>query len=199
MPSPRPPDDADLAAARPRPGRAALGLGALFIGASLGGLLALAWQHPLGMAVPVAALSLMALGGRLQERRRVQQLHQLALRRTRDDAAAVWADLVERTSAPMVALVVQALQRHLAHRCPEFPLRPDDRLLEDLGIDEDTLVMALGPQLALQAGRSLVDGPDNPWRGRVRCVADLVCCLHAQPVVRAARPAVALAGASSPL
>ena len=134
------------------------------------------------------SVALVALGGWWQEQGRVQRLRQLAWQRAAA-APADWQPLAAEVDPQVLVVVRQQLTRHLAHRCPDFPLQPADRLQADLGIDEDTLVMALGPQLAALAGRSMVAGPAMPWRGRVHTVADLVRCLDAQPVVRSARVA----------
>jgi hypothetical protein len=62
-----------------------------------------------------------------------------------------------------------------------LPLRPADRLLEDLGVDPDDLVLDLFPEVARRAGRSL-DAPElNPYFGQLYTVGDFVRYLTLQP------------------
>ena len=53
-----------------------------------------------------------------------------------------------------------------------FPVRPDDRLVEDLTIDSEDL-NDLAEEIGGAAGRSMEDTADNPWFGQVNTVAEV--------------------------
>ena len=62
-----------------------------------------------------------------------------------------------------------------------IPLRPEDRLAEDLGLDEED-IEELVPSLLSRIGRREGDWPRNPYHeSGVRTVGDLVGFLSAQP------------------
>ena len=62
-----------------------------------------------------------------------------------------------------------------------IPLRPEDRLIENLGLDEEDVEELVRPMLA-RVGRRPGDWRRNPFRTMgVRTVADLVGFLSAQP------------------
>jgi hypothetical protein len=62
-----------------------------------------------------------------------------------------------------------------------LPLRPADRLWEDLWIDPEDWVDDLMPAVAGQAGYSLQQPESNPWFGRVQTIGDLVNFITLQP------------------
>jgi hypothetical protein len=66
-----------------------------------------------------------------------------------------------------------------------IPLRPDDRLAEDLGIETEDL-HDLGDEIAWAAGRLMDDASDNPWCGQVETVADVCQFMMCQPRLAAA-------------
>ncbi len=68
--------------------------------------------------------------------------------------------------------------------CPLFLVRADDRLWEDLRIDEDTLE-EMGVRVAERAGYSLNDTRDNPLYARIKTARDLVAFMCHQPCTRA--------------
>jgi len=78
------------------------------------------------------------------------------------------------------------LQEHLNSECTDFPIRPDDRLLEDLRIDPEDLDDLLARQIAERTGRSLANPEENPYYGKVKTVRDLVTFFLGQQVLSGA-------------
>jgi hypothetical protein len=62
----------------------------------------------------------------------------------------------------------------------QFPIRPSDRLIEDLHIDEEDLILDAVPAIARRLGRTLEGAENNPRYERVYTVADLVHFMEAQ-------------------
>ena len=85
----------------------------------------------------------------------------------------------------VVRAVWDALQPHVEVRGRRVPLRPSDRLLADLEIDDDDLE-DVAVEAATRAGRNPSDWCANPTNGAVETVADLVRLVSLQPRVAAA-------------
>jgi hypothetical protein len=67
-----------------------------------------------------------------------------------------------------------------------FPLRPSDRLREDLHIDDDDLDFG-AISIALRTGRSLDGYERNPMYGNIKTLRDMAMFFHYQPLLSAAR------------
>jgi hypothetical protein len=65
-----------------------------------------------------------------------------------------------------------------------FPLRPSDRLEEDLGIDGEDLLFD-ARDIAQRTGRSLDECESNPMFGNVKTLRDMVMFFHHQPLLSA--------------
>lgn len=63
-------------------------------------------------------------------------------------------------------------QLHWAH--PNFPVRADDRLVEDLRLDPDDIDLDIVPDVSGRTGRSIRNSQSNPFYGQVKTVSDLV-------------------------
>lgn len=74
--------------------------------------------------------------------------------------------------------VYESLHGYLGGR---LPIRADDRLKQDLRLDDDDLDLDLLEEMARLSGRSLERIEDNPWFERVTSVRDLVLFLDQQP------------------
>lgn len=61
-----------------------------------------------------------------------------------------------------------------------FPIRPSDRLHNDLGIDVENLECCL-EEICERTGRSSNHTEHNPYFGRVETVSDFVEFLESQP------------------
>ena len=77
------------------------------------------------------------------------------------------------------------LQPYVEVRRRHVPIRPADRLLEDLEIDDEDLE-DLAVRAATRAGRATSDWQSNPLNGSVVTVGDLVRLISLQPRVAAA-------------
>ena len=148
--------------------------------AMLGGtVLWLLWNWPLptlGLILLVAAVSA------FQNRRRRRHLHALAESREQDSICTFVRSLPIRTLDPwVVRAVFEQLQDYLRDSQAAFPLRPADRLVEDLRIDMDDLDEALIWNIARRSGRSLRDSRVNPHYGQVTTVEGLIWFFCAQP------------------
>jgi hypothetical protein len=117
---------------------------------------------------------LMVLGTLVQHRQR-NQLRALAASRPGESLCSFARGFDYRnTDTWIVRAVYEELQKYLASDCTEFPIRPDDRLAEDLRIDNDDLELDLAKQIAERTGRSLKDTKKNSYYGNVKTVRDLV-------------------------
>ena len=87
------------------------------------------------------------------------------------------------TDTWIIRAVYEELQEHLNSECADFPIRPDDRLLEDLRIDPEDLDDLLARQIAERTGRSLANPEANPYYGKVKTVRDLVTFFAGQQVL----------------
>jgi hypothetical protein len=81
----------------------------------------------------------------------------------------------------VIRAAYEQLQGQLKHVHPAFPVRGDDRLKEDLFIDDDDLDMGLAQEVEERTGRSLDGSASNPYFGKVRTVRDFVLFFQSQP------------------
>jgi len=70
---------------------------------------------------------------------------------------------------------------------PDFPVRADDRLVEDLWMDPDDIDLDVFTDAAERTGRSVQDTQNNPLYGRVKTARDLVDFLCAQRQLQQAK------------
>ena len=132
----------------------------------------------------IAALTLLGFGllfalptGRRQE----QRLRDLAASREGQSICEFAREFDLRVvDTWVVRAVYEQLQRQLEHIHPAFPLRADDRLREDLLLEDDDLDMEVAQEVEQRTGRSLNDTGANPYHGKVRTIRDLVFFFQAQ-------------------
>ena len=130
------------------------------------------WSHPIVLAAvgPVAGVScvLAVAEGRRQRR--------IAAER-RDESICSFARSFDcrATDTWIVRAVFEELTRYV-----RFPIRPDDRLRDDLKIDHDD-VGDIAEVIAQRTGRQLLDCEANPLYGRVTTVRELVEFFVRQP------------------
>ena len=132
-------------------------------------------KYLLAALVVMWTLSARAVRGHLQR---------LAAERRGEDIGS-FARAFDRRLEPfdprVVRAVWDALQPYVTYRGGRAPLRPTDRIDEDLEIDQDDIDTCVLQEVAERAGRSLDGIEANPWYGRVTTVGDLVRLLSAQP------------------
>ena len=141
------------------------------------GLLWLFSRYPGVLAIVTLGLLLAALSAIKQRR----QLDALASTRRHDSICTFVRSFDYRqVDTWILRAVYEALQANVS-ASGKFPLRADDRLKEDLQLDEDDLDLDLLPDIAQRAGRTLEHTEINPHYGQVRTVRDLVMFLTVQP------------------
>ena len=117
---------------------------------------------------------LIALGTVMQRRER-KRLRALAASRPGESLCSFARGFDYRnTDTWVIRAVYEDLQQHMKANCADFPIRPDDRLEEDLSIDSDDLDFDLVKPIAERAGRSLSDTKTNSYYEKVKTVRDLV-------------------------
>ncbi|RQO58068.1 hypothetical protein DBR47_14800 [Paucibacter sp. KBW04] len=81
----------------------------------------------------------------------------------------------------IIRAVYEQLQEQLKHIHPAFPVRADDRLKEDLLLDDDDLDMDLAQEVEARTGISIDQSGNNPYFGKVKTVRDFVLFFQSQP------------------
>ncbi len=131
---------------------------------ALGGLLALVWLS------------------RQRGQREARQLLALASQREGQSICDFARDFNAReVDTWVMRAVYEQLQGKLKHMHPAFPVRADDRLKEDLLLDDDDFDMELAQEVEMRTGRSLDSSATNPYFGKVKTVRDFVLFFQNQP------------------
>ena len=86
----------------------------------------------------------------------------------------------------IIRAVYEQIQNELKGVHQPFAVRADDRLKEDLLLDDDAVDMDLANEIAMRAGRSLAHTKNNPYFGKVKTVRDLVLFVNTQPTIHVA-------------
>jgi hypothetical protein len=139
-------------------------------------------SEPKAVSVVLALLFFGFLVSRRAERRVEERLREVAAAREGESicefARAFDPKVVDTW---VIRAVYEQLQKQFEHVHPSFPLRAEDRLKEDLHLDDDDLDLDVAVQVEERTGRSLDNTGVNPYRGSVRTVRDLVMFFQAQP------------------
>jgi hypothetical protein len=143
----------------------------------------LAWAlylHPWVWLLVLAAVALVTYGSYSYTR----QLRQLAATRAAEDIST-FARAFDRRGEPfdpwVARAVWDALQAHLRVDGKPVPIRPSDRIVEDLKLDWEDLEFDIVSDIAPRARRSLDGVEQNPLYGQLNTVGDLVRLLSSQP------------------
>jgi hypothetical protein len=146
-----------------------------------------AWPNAMGLGI--VALLIFVLVGTYAGNRR---LRRLAAERAGEDIGT-FARAFDRRAEPFDPWVVRAtwdaLQPYVTFRGGRVPLRPTDRLVDDLCIDPDDIDFDLVKEVAERSGRSLDQPETNPYYGRVDTVGDFVRFISCQRRAAARRDA----------
>jgi hypothetical protein len=136
------------------------------------------WYHP--FVVGSGSAVVIAVGVRNKRRMR-RHLANLAQARHGESICEFSRAFDTRnTDTWVIRAVYEQLQQQLRWVCPDFPVRPTDRLIEDLMLDPDDIDMDVFSDVKLRTGRSLRALKVNPFYGRVKTVQDLVAFFCAQ-------------------
>jgi hypothetical protein len=129
-------------------------------------------QALIAAMIGLGALFLLA---REQSRREERKLRALAFQREGQTICEFARDFEAReVDTWIIRAVYEQLQGQLKHVHPSFPIRADDRLKEDLLLDDDDLDMDLAQEVELRTGISIANPDNNPYFGKVRSVRDFV-------------------------
>ncbi len=145
------------------------------------GYLWLLWRWPLATVTVSTAVLLWSA---MQARRTRRRLDQLAQGRVGESICTfVRALPVRELDTWVVRAVFEQLQAYLriTVRYTAFPLRPSDRLFEDLRITPEDLDDELVYEIAQRTGRALSSRHENPYYGKVTTVEDLIRFFCGQP------------------
>lgn len=139
-------------------------------------------SEPKYFLVVAGVLAVLFAVAHLQGRRDKRKLLALAAGRSGQTICDFARDFDARAvDTWVIRAVYEQLQGQLSHVHPAFPVRADDRLKEDLLLDDDDLDIDLAQEVEARTGRSLDGSAGNPYFGRVQTVRDLVHFFQCQP------------------
>ncbi len=140
------------------------------------------WLKPMWLAGFVLLLLILAVESSVRSARTRRRLAQLAAARPGESIGTFARAFDPRTTDTwVVRAVYEQLQDMLKGCYPSFPLRPTDRLKEDLELDPDDLDLDLADEISERTGRPVADCSGNPYLGKIATVADIVRFFCAQP------------------
>ena len=136
------------------------------------------WSYPVLVWLGTLVLSLTVI-----RRNRIDRAHLARFAETRQ--AESICDFrrsfnVRKTDTWVIRAVYEQLQDQLRWAHPSFPVRADDRLVEDLKLDPDDIDLDIVSNVSGRTGRSMRNTKANPFYGRVETVGDLVAFFCAQ-------------------
>ena len=161
-----------------RPGVAG-GLAVGLLGAAL--LLALL-RYPVPILITAEAL---VLGSVASERRRFIHVQRIAASRHNEDIGSFARAFERRGAAPFDPWAVRAVWNAVVAateaKGQRIPLRPTDRLVDDLDVDPEEIEYLL-PELVEQCERIPGNWKANPYYERLATAGDLVYFISSQPL-----------------
>ena len=142
-------------------------------------VLSLAWLHPAVVGSFLGAAIVVAIWRNRATRKSLQRL---AANRTGETICEFVRSFDERsTDTWTLRAVYEELQSYMAPSYPAFPLRAEDDLCHDLGIDGEDLDFEIARRVLERTGRCLDGSELNPLYGKVRTVRDFVNFVANQP------------------
>jgi hypothetical protein len=160
---------------------------ALFVvvsGASAG-YVSLLWHFPVATSLVSAAIVVWTIAANRRWRR-----HLAAMAASREDegiCSFVRALPIRGLDTWVVRATFEEIQGYLQHGPQGFPLRPSDRLVEDLDIDPEDLE-DIAVTIADRAGRTWEGYQANPHYAGMTTAEDLIEFLSAQPKAQPNQP-----------
>lgn len=138
--------------------------------------------NPMVLLIAATVLTMLFLIARQQRQREARKLMMIVSEREGQSICEFARDFDTRAvSTWIIRAVYEQLQGQLKHIHPAFPVRADDRLKEDLMLDEDDLDMDLAQEIEARTGISIDESSSNPYFGKVKTVRDLVFFFQNQP------------------
>jgi hypothetical protein len=139
-------------------------------------------SSPKAVLLGASGLAALFACARYQAKRGDARLHALAHARSGQSICEFTRDFDYRlVDTWIIRAVYEQLQRQLVHIHPAFPIRADDRLKEDLLLDDDDLDLDVAQEVEARTRRTLDDAKNNPYFGKVHTVRDLVIFFQNQP------------------
>lgn len=137
---------------------------------------------PAVFVIAAGALTALFLIARRQGQREARKLLSLASKREGQSICEFARDFDTRSvNTWIIRAVYEQLQGQLKHIHPAFPVRADDRLKEDLLLDDDDLDIDIAQEVEARTGVSIDESGSNPYFGKVKTVRDLVFFFQNQP------------------
>ena len=138
------------------------------------------WSHPLPSFAFVGVFTIWSFVGNVFERRRLSHL----AKSRNADALCQFARAFDTKQVDtwVIRATFEQLQNYLESLYPEFPIRVDDSLLDDLKVDDEDLE-DVADEIAVRTCRSQEYGDNNPYFGKVITAKDMVLFFNAQPEV----------------
>jgi hypothetical protein len=150
-------------------------VGWLFISCVLAVGVYFAIAKPGALLIMAIALTALFLMSRQLNKRDARKLQTLASQRKGQSICEFARDFDARAvDTWIIRAVYEQLQEHLNYIHPAFPVRADDRLKEDLLLDDDDLDIDLVDEVEARTGISIAESDSNPYFGKVKTVRDLV-------------------------
>lgn len=124
----------------------------------------------------------LAIGLYILSRQRTRRLQRMAEERAGESICTFVRSFdCKAMDTWVIRAVYEQLQEHLKSDVMAFPLRPEDNMVKELGIDPDDLGWDIVDEIATRTGRSLEGTERNPLGGKVETVGDLVQFFIHQP------------------
>lgn len=128
-------------------------------------------------------LPIIAVGLFIESRRQARRLQRMAEARAGESICDFARSFnCSETDTWVIRAVYEQLQAYLRSDAANFPLRRDDNLVKQLGIDPEDLAYDLADEIAARTGRSLEGTERNPFWNKIETVGDLVQFFLQQPV-----------------
>ena len=86
----------------------------------------------------------------------------------------------KETDTWIIRAVYEQLQNYMQYVTPNFPIKADDHLFNDLWIHDEDLDLDLVEEISQRTGVSLDDYENNPYYGNVTTVRNLVLFFNIQ-------------------
>jgi len=131
-------------------------------------------------------LPFVAVGLFIVARLRKRQLQRMAKNRAGESICTFARSFdCSMTDTWVIRAVYEQLQAYLRGDVSAFPLRREDNLVKELGIDCEDLGYDIVDEIATRTGRSLENFEENPYWEKVETVGDLVQFFLHQPRIAA--------------
>jgi acyl carrier protein len=153
-------------------------VGWLVQGLVVAAIIAFFWSAPKALYF----VPLIVIGFLFESHRRKRRLQQMAKQRA-GESICTFARSFDCSASDtwVIRAVYEQLQAYLSSDAPAFPLRREDDLVKELGIDSEELGLDLVDEIAARTGRSLENTENNPCWEKVETVGDLVQFFLHQP------------------